>query len=187
MFLWFYCLSIPRVLLLASAAVLLVWSADLLGYRKKFWRPLMLLLFICWFLAVAGKTVFLRKSGSGRAPEWHLFASYRAVMAGGNPEILRSNLMNVILFLPGGMFLSMAFPHRKHIWLWILLEGICLTAFSAGIEYCQFRFQLGYAETDDIFHNGLGAFLGAFLGTVPTLLRNRYPKLREFPWKKLKN
>ena len=34
--------------------------------------------------------------------------------------------------------------------------------FSACVEFCQYKFALGYAEVDDVIHNTLGAAIGVF-------------------------
>ena len=77
------------------------------------------------------------------------------------PEIYREMLMNVFLFFPLGLTLSNALPRRWHRWLRIILTTLVGCALSAGIEYAQYRYALGLAETDDVICNTLGAFLGA--------------------------
>ena len=77
------------------------------------------------------------------------------------PELYREILMNVFLFFPLGLTLSNALPRRWHRWLRIILTTLIGCALSAGIEYAQYRYALGLAETDDVICNTMGAFLGA--------------------------
>ena len=87
------------------------------------------------------------------------FASLTA--ARRQPELYREMLMNVFLFFPLGLTLSNALPRKWHRWLRIILITLIGCALSAGIEYTQYRYALGLAETDDVICNTLGAFLGA--------------------------
>lgn len=87
------------------------------------------------------------------------FASLTAARI--QPEIYREMLMNVFLFFPLGLTLSNALPRKWHRWLRIILTTLIGCALSAGIEYAQYRYALGLAETDDVICNTLGALLGA--------------------------
>ena len=87
------------------------------------------------------------------------FASLTA--ARQQPELYREMLMNVFLFFPLGLTLSNALPRKWHRWGRIILTTLVGCALSAGIEYAQYRYALGLAETDDVICNTLGAFLGA--------------------------
>ena len=77
------------------------------------------------------------------------------------PELYREMLMNVFLFFPLGLTLSNALPRKWHRWGRIILTTLVGCALSAGIEYAQYRYALGLAETDDVICNTLGASLGA--------------------------
>lgn len=77
------------------------------------------------------------------------------------PELYREMLMNIFLFFPLGLTLSNALPQKWHRWLRIILTTLIGCILSAGIEYAQYRYALGLAETDDVICNTLGAFLGA--------------------------
>ena len=87
------------------------------------------------------------------------FASLNAARV--QPELYREMLMNVFLFFPLGLTLSNALPRKWHRWGRIILTTLVGCALSAGIEYAQYRYALGLAETDDVICNTLGAFLGA--------------------------
>ena len=87
------------------------------------------------------------------------FASLTAARV--QPELYREMLMNVFLFFPLGLTLSNALPRKWHRWGRIILTTLVGCALSAGIEYAQYRYALGLAETDDVICNTLGTFLGA--------------------------
>ena len=77
------------------------------------------------------------------------------------PELYREMPMTVPRFFPLGLTLSNALPLKWHRWLRIILTTLVGCALSAGIEYAQYRYALGLAETDDVICNTLGAFIGS--------------------------
>lgn len=87
------------------------------------------------------------------------FASLTAALQ--QPELYREMLMNVFLFFPLGLTLSNALPRKWHRWGRIILTTFIGCVLSAGIEYAQYRYALGLAETDDAICNTLGAFIGS--------------------------
>lgn len=68
---------------------------------------------------------------------------------------LIENLLNIVLFVPIGIFLKMAFRYIKFVQ--ILLIGLL---FSFTIEVSQLLLHRGWFEVDDMMHNTLGAMLG---------------------------
>ena len=117
-------------------------------------------------------TILTRSAG---VPEVILtpFASLTA--ARQQPELYREMLMNVFLFFPLGLTLSNALPRKWHRWGRIILTTLVGCALSAGIEYTQYRYALGLAETDDVICNTLGAFIG----TTSLLIAHAIEKSRE--------
>ena len=63
--------------------------------------------------------------------------------------------------------MSNALPRKWHRWLRIALTALTSCVLSAGIEYAQYRFALGMAETDDVICNTLGAVSYTHLMRVP--------------------
>ena len=166
-FLWFYCLSITDAVLL-----IIVVSAGYLILRqwlenKRFWRPVIALLFLAWLAVIAVATLTDRTPGLiPTKPELIPFHSYRAVMAGENKEILRSNFMNVVLFYPAGLLACELLPKRWSRTKRVILVTVLFALVSVGIEFCQYHFALGQAEIDDVIHNTLGALIGALVCTI---------------------
>lgn len=73
------------------------------------------------------------------------------------PELYRSMLMNVFLFMPIGLSLPFVLGMRRFS---PFLTVTAALSFSAGIEYLQYRYALGRCEVDDIIMNTLGALIG---------------------------
>lgn len=166
-FLWFYCLSITDAVLsviVVSAGFLILcqWSRE-----KRLWRPMLSLLLLIWIAVIAVATLTDRTPGIIPAePELIPFHSYRAVMAGGNKEILRSNFMNVVLFYPAGLLACELLPKSWRRAKRVILVAVLFALVSVRIEFCQYHFALGQAEVDDVIHNTLGAIIGALVCTI---------------------
>ena len=107
---------------------------------------------------------------SGSASELILMPFHSFIEARIQPELYRSMLMNVFLFFPLGLTLPYALPekwNRK-----VLLSILFAMVLSIGIEFTQYHFHLGRAETDDVICNTLGCAIG----TISYLLANRKNK-----------
>ena len=107
---------------------------------------------------VFGSTVFTR-IGTVRQYELLPFWSWREVICNHDRELLKENLLNVILLLPAGILLPLIANHKIK-WYQALLIGILM---SATIELSQLIFMRGLFEWDDMIHNGLGCMVGAVL------------------------
>lgn len=166
---WLYCLDITHILLLITAATGLFLYLQNQFSQTHFWKPLLVTALICWGIAVLYSTVWTRTGIQENGYALTPFHSYRAVWNGGNKEIYRSNFMNVLLFYPSGLLTGAVLPRKWPTWLRCVIIVLSLTAFSAGIEWTQYRFALGQCEIDDVIHNAAGALLG----TLPVFLRHQ--------------
>ena len=140
------------------ALALAAWGAlpARVGARRWRWGNLVLMLLMT--AAILYATLFSRAEGSTGlilTP----FATFTTARV--QPELYREMLMNIFLFFPLGLTLSNALPRRWHRWGRIALTTLVGYILSAGIEYAQYRYALGLAETDDVICNTMGAFLGA--------------------------
>ena len=160
LFLWFYCLPIPNMLLLCAAAAAGVLAVHDRLRRKWWWTGLLAAALAVLAGGLLLQTVLGRTPGEIREPVRDFFQSYREVLRGGNRELLRSNLMNVMLFLPLGFVSALLLNVRRHPAGKFLLITAFWGALSFGIEFCQYRYGLGLAEADDLLHNTAGAALG---------------------------
>lgn len=93
------------------------------------------------------------------------------VRAQVQPELYRSMLMNVFLFFPLGLSLPYALPEKwKHNALVAILFALAL---SITIEFLQYYFCLGRAETDDVLCNTLGCAIGTLSYRLNRYIANR--------------
>lgn len=163
MFLSFYCLPIWKTVA-AFCLVLLFWCV--LSHRcSQAASPLWVWKILCgvgslmWVIAILYVTLLSRNSGDG-AVYLLPFHQLLSVLRGGNPEILRSAWMNVLLFVPLGILLPELFPRGWPLSRKLLVTGLASLVFSTGIELMQWCWTLGTAETDDVLSNTLGAVIG---------------------------
>lgn len=120
-------------------------------------------------------TILTRSAG---VPEVILtpFAAFAAAQQ--QPELYREMLMNVFLFFPLGLTLSNALPQRLSRWVRIGITTLFACLLSTVIEYTQYYYALGMAETDDVICNTLGAFLGS----TSLLIAHAIEKHKERAW-----
>lgn len=162
-----------------SIIAAIIISGALWGYlcahadRRK-WRFTNALLLLAATLIILHATLLSRTPGTYAA----VLTPFAALAAARQqPELYREMLMNVFLFFPLGLTLSNALPRTWHRWLRIALTALTSCVLSAGIEYAQYRFALGMAETDDVICNTLGAFVGS----ASLLLAHAMEKYKERP------
>lgn len=170
-FLWFYCLDYHEVIILLGLATGLFFIIRTRFGHRKFWKSALLALLIGWASVVIAQTLLWRTSDTALEPIWHPFQSYLDAL-GGETELLRSNFMNVVLFYPAGLLAASILPtqYKPIVKLFAMLA--VFTVFSTAIEYLQYRYCLGLAQTDDIIHNVLGALLGAAVPIIAGLFQD---------------
>ena len=125
------------------------------------WKWLVALLLLAASLGAIYTTLGTRTGGGNLQINLTPFHSYREVLAGGNPEIYRSNFMNVVLFYPAGLLATALLPEKWPGWCRCVPVVLLLGFLSAGIEYVQYTYALGRCEIDDVIHNTLGALAGS--------------------------
>lgn len=151
-----------------------VWS--LAGYKaekKKWWKLSNVAIFLCSFAAIAFMTVYSREAGAHKV----ILTPFQSfVEAKEQPELYRSMLMNVFLFVPLGLSLPNALPRRRHPVLNVCLTILFGFALSAVVEWCQYRYGLGRCEADDVIMNTLGSAIGASSYAIERILERRLRK-----------
>lgn len=151
-----YCLSFLELsaLVLAGTVIFLLFYCMT---RKRKWLRSMMLTFSTVYVLIVLIATLLGRSESPASQGVSLipFASYIKFFQ-GETEMLRESIMNIVFFYPLGLLLGGAasekLPRKRSLVLAFLL--------SLFIECCQWIFNLGYAEVDDVMHNTLGAALG---------------------------
>lgn len=124
------------------------------GKEKKWQYSSVLCLTIYLFIVLCNTVIFRLDSNTSRVvliPFW----SYMEAVKESRSFYLIENLLNIVLFVPIGLFLKMAFRHIKLIP--ILMCGLLL---SLAIELSQLLLHRGWFEVDDVMHNTIGTLLG---------------------------
>lgn len=133
---------------------------------KKLWYVINVLMLIADLAIIVVVTLFSRSGNSTLilTP----FQSFKAAKI--QPEIYRSMMMNIILFFPLGLAIPyiLSDNYNYKVIVTIVFAMLC----SAGVEFLQYYFRLGQAETDDVICNTLGAAIG----TLGYLTRKHYDK-----------
>lgn len=130
-----------------GVVVFIAWKGFKTGLRYS-----VALLLIEYIFLIFCSTVFFRTTSELRKYDIHPFWSY------DRPELLVENIMNVVVFIPVGLLLGIAF--KQVTWWKVLLIGCGI---SVTIESLQFFFMKGFSELDDVMHNTLGCLLGWFI------------------------
>ena len=119
------------------------------------------LLLVEYVFLIFCSTVIFRSVGETRQYDFHPFWSY------DRPELLVENFMNVVVFVPVGLLLGIAF--KQVSWWKALLIGCEI---SVTIESLQFFFMRGFSELDDVMHNTLGCLIGYGIITILRIIFN---------------
>ena len=90
------------------------------------------------------------------------------------PGIYRSMQLNIILFMPFGMSLSFILPEKLRL---KPLVTVCIALMiSVTIEVCQYIFNIGMSEVDDVIMNTLGAAIGTLSYLLVSLILKKINK-----------
>jgi len=117
--------------------------------RKRGGYGILFLIFVEYISLIYCTTVFFRSTNDAGAYDVTPFWSYN------RPELLVPNIMNVLVFIPIGLFIG--FLVRSIKWWEVLLIGVII---SVSIELLQYCFKSGFSELDDVIHNTLGCAIG---------------------------
>ena len=123
------------------------------GIRKG-WRLVSGLILVEYVVLLFFTTVFSRYYRE--TPKFNMtpFWSYMEII-NGKHEFIPEIIMNVVVFVPVGMFLGLTFRDLK--WKSVLVVAVCI---SLSIEVLQFILHRGFSELDDVMHNTIGSLLG---------------------------
>lgn len=158
--------------LIWGLVVLFVVGAGFLLWRKGLRdgiRASSVLLLVEWVFLILCTAVIFRESGESSRINLVPLSSYFDIAE--NSYLMEKaviNVLNVIMFIPVGLFLGFGF--RRITWETVLLMGLGV---SFSIEFLQFIFKRGFCETDDLIHNLLGCVIGYALYRL-TLRMIRY-------------
>ena len=153
------------VLCLGAVAIIVFYGLK----RRLKWIAWLLL--VEYIFLIFCSTVIYRKGYEGAGYELSPFWSYTAIQE-GRIELFAENIMNVVVFIPAGLLLCIAF--KQMTWWKALLIGCGI---SVTIEALQFFFMRGFSEVDDVMHNTLGCAIGFLIVAIIKgiwLLQKRY-------------
>ncbi len=140
-------------------AVLFYAFMEIWFRNQKIWKVVNRLLAVFSILVILYLTVVKREAGD-KGVSLTPFITFQ--LAKIEPELYRSMLMNVFLFVPFGLSFPYLFPEKWKPAGKVLLTVLAGALFSAGIEAAQYYFHLGLTETDDVIMNTAGTVFGAF-------------------------
>ena len=80
------------------------------------------------------------------------------------PELFGDIAVNVMIYIPVGMFGFFAFDRHRHRWLRWIMPGVLALALSASVEMMQIYDRTRDCSLLDLFDNVLGSMLGTGLG-----------------------
>lgn len=145
---------------IAGAIGILILCIYLICMKKQgritFTKVVAGVFFATYLALLLGGTILSREIGLYGTEDFIPFWSYYEVFARRNVDIGMQMLANVILFIPWGIIIPIAFPRmRRFVW-----NVVASVIFSAMIEVVQLLFECGRCELDDVIHNTLGAVIG---------------------------
>lgn len=147
------------MLAVLSIGTVLIFSVKGVKERWRSFSKFALLLYVMLLLTV---TVIHRTNTIGNGYNFLPFWSYIEAIREGRNDLAAEMIMNVVIFIPLGVLLGLAFKDIKWKQAFIVSFGL-----SFCIETLQLLFNRGFAEFDDLFHNVLGSLLG--FGFVPMM------------------
>ena len=143
-----YIYHLLALVLLTGMVALVVWKG------KRCVILLARLLCLEYVFLIICSTIVFRQFSESKTIEYRLFWSYEQASI-GNIYLFFENMMNIIIFIPLGFLLCIAFPK---VTLWqVIIAGF---AFSLAIELMQLKLQRGLCEVDDLIHNTIGCIIG---------------------------
>ena len=165
---FFYQLPISYVIA-GTILVLVSWSIAIYKYSyrncynsaktNRNWLLFRSLFLIFSIFVVLTATVLTRNTNE--VTKLVLQPLYSFAVAKIQPEMYRSMLMNVILFIPLGMSIVSLLSTKCNVAIRILVTSLLGVLLSTLIESAQYFFGLGEAWTDDVICNALGALCGS--------------------------
>ena len=168
----FYGISLHKII---GYMLFFVWFWKLVGQylegkinKRKFWKMLNVLIAVNMMGIIILVTLVSRNGGNN---ELILIPFHSFKEAKLQPEMYRSMLMNVFLFFPLG--LSLPFSLSEKWKLKVVFTILVAFMLSVAIEYIQYRYCLGRAETDDVICNTLGCAIGTLSYSLSEFMKRK--------------
>lgn len=149
-----YIQPLHRIVVFMALMVTLWGIFGKIEKKKQWWSIINTIVFVSTVLIILYMTIYSRGEATKEAI---LIPFHSFIRAREQPELYRSMLMNVFLFVPIGLSLPFVLPRKKHP---VIITMIAAFLFSISIEAIQYYLALGLCEVDDVIMNTLGAMIG---------------------------
>lgn len=175
MFRFFYSLPLNTAFF-ASLSFLIVWTMLAIIFAKinrdKVFRTLNIVFTLCAVLLIVYLGILRREIGSQHYYSINPFDLF--IRAKDQEELYRSMYMNLIMFLPLGVFLPYTLSFRS-ITVTAIISIFIGMLISFVVEFLQYYFSLGQAEAADVMCNTFGMICGVIPYVISKLIiRNKY-------------
>jgi len=146
----------------------------LMNGKKKIQKKKLLLygISICYFAVVFG-AVFLSRGNVYKEINLHLFSSYLEAYHNMSPSLIRNIILNILLFVPLGVFLPLYTKKIDKIYI-IIPIGFFITLI---IEIIQYSTGYGIFEIADLLNNTMGVIIGYGLYKSYNIIKNKENKI----------
>lgn len=160
-------LLLKDYIFLGIALLIILGILFLIGYKviyqklmngKKKIKKKKLLLYgisVCYFAIVFG-AVFLSRGNVYKEVNLHLFSSYLEAYHNMSPSLIRNIILNILLFVPLGIFLPLYTKKIEKIYI-VIPIGFAITLL---IEFIQYSTGYGIFELADLVNNTIGVLIG---------------------------
>ena len=159
-------------LIFESAVMFAVWTAAMILLRGKPKRATAIAGAVVSVLLIVSQTLVRHSLNDGIGVHLIPFSSFSMVEE--IRSIYRSMQLNIILFMPFGMSLPFILPEKLRF---KPLITVCIALIiSVTIEVCQYIFNIGMSEVDDVIMNTLGTALGTVSYLLVSLILKKSNK-----------
>lgn len=149
-YLWRLLNGVPLVVYEGLLLIFIIGTVFVVALKgRHFGRYVAFLLIIEYIILIFCSTVVFRYATAFDKCKFTLFWSY------DKPELIKENIMNVLVFVPIGFLMGCAIKEIK--WWQVLIIGVSV---SFSIELLQLVLKRGYSELDDMMHNVIGCMIG---------------------------
>ena len=143
--------------------VILCYEIELISQKKIYISQAVSFIILFVFLAIVFESTVLSRRSGTRKYHLEIFWSWKAIVESiGKKEIsfrselLKENLLNMILLFPVGVLLPIVMKRKISCKVGLFVGlGISICIESLQLILCR-----GYFEFDDIIHNAVGCMLG---------------------------
>lgn len=151
-----------------------IWGILASVFRNSsIWKWSNVVLFFMMIVIITYITLLSREGGT---KEIILVPFHSFIEGQSQPEIYRTMLMNVFLFVPLGLVMPFALPDKvMHNQIITIIFACLLSTFVEIMQYC---FRLGRCEADDVICNTLGAAIGTVSYLIYRKIIERKQRIR---------